>query len=86
MYRIAVCEDDPRTAQQNRDAACRALAQKGRIQGRDYDIDVFHTAPPLMERLAEDQDAYQTNPAHLAVAETVRASTCGRACVDYEIA
>lgn len=59
MYRIAVCEDDPRTAQQNRDAACRALAQKGRIQGRDYDIDVFHTAPPLMERLAEDQDAYQ---------------------------
>ena len=33
----------------------------------------------------EAQDAYQTNPAHLAVAETVRASTCGRACVDYEV-
>ena len=32
-----------------------------------------------------DQDAYQKNPAHLAVAETVRASTCGRACVAYEV-
>ena len=32
---------------------------------------------PCIARFAtkEDQDAYQTNPAHLAVAETVRAST-----------
>lgn len=59
MYRIAVCEDDPRTAEQNKDAACRALDQKGRVQGRDYDIDVFHIATPLMERLSEDPDAYQ---------------------------
>ena len=59
MYRIAVCEDDPRTAEQNKTAACRVLEGKGHVQGRDYDIDVFHTAPPLIERLAGDPDAYQ---------------------------
>lgn len=59
MYRIAVCEDDPRTAEQNKIVACRVLDGKGRAQGRDYEIDVFHTAAPLMERLAEDPDAYQ---------------------------
>lgn len=32
--------------------------EKAVSQGRDYDIDVFHTAPPLMERLAKDSDAY----------------------------
>lgn len=46
MYRIAVCEDDPRTTKQNKTAACRVLDGKGRAQGRDYEIDVFHTAPP----------------------------------------
>ena len=59
MYRIAVCEDDPRTAEQNKTAVCRVLDGKGRAQGRDYEIDVFHTAPPLMERLVADPDAYQ---------------------------
>ena len=59
MYRIAVCEDDPRTAEQNQDAACRVLEGKGRVQGQDYDFDVFHTAPPLMERLSDAPDAYQ---------------------------
>ena len=44
MYRIAVCEDDPRTAEQNKTAACRVLAGKDRAQGWDYDIDVSHTA------------------------------------------
>ena len=33
--------------------------EKAVSQGRDYDIDVFHTAPPLMERLSETPDAYQ---------------------------
>ena len=59
MYRIAVCEDDPRTAEQNKTAACHVLEGKGRSQGRDYDIDVFHAALPLMERLAKDPGAYQ---------------------------
>ena len=59
MYRIAVCEDDPRTAEQNKTAACHVLEGKGRAQGRDYDIDVFHAALPLMERLAKDPGAYQ---------------------------
>lgn len=48
--------------------------------GGEYDIALYCA----FETRAQ-QDAYQTNPAHLAVAETVRASTCGRACVDYEI-
>ena len=59
MYRIAVCEDDPRTAEQNKTAAYRVLDRKGCAQGRDYDIDVFHAALPLMERLAADPDVYQ---------------------------
>ena len=59
MYRIAVCEDDPRTAEQNKTAACHVLEGKGRSQGRDYDIDVFHAVLPLMERLAKDPGAYQ---------------------------
>lgn len=59
MYRIAVCEDDPRTAEQNKTAACRVLEGSGRTRGRDYDVEVFHAAPPLMERLAGDPDAYQ---------------------------
>lgn len=59
MYRIAVCEDDPRTAEQNKAAACRVLDGKGRVRGQNYDVDVFHTAAPLMERLTEDADAYQ---------------------------
>ena len=59
MYRIAVCEDDPRTAEQNKTAACRVLEGRGRTRGRDYDVEVFHAAPPLMERLAGDPDAYQ---------------------------
>ena len=33
--------------------------EKAVSQGQDYDIDVFHTAPPLMERLAKAPDAYQ---------------------------
>ena len=49
MYRIAVCEDDPRTTEQNKTAACRVLDGKGRAQVRDYDVEVFHVAPPLME-------------------------------------
>ena len=44
MYRIAICEDDPYTAEQNKTAACRVLAGKDRAQGWDYDIDVSHTA------------------------------------------
>lgn len=59
MYRIAVCEDDPRTAEQNKTAACRVLDGKGRVRRQDYDIEVFHTSAPLMERLAKDPDAYQ---------------------------
>ena len=59
MYRIAVCEDDPRTAEQNKTAACHVLDGKGRVRRQDYDIEVFHSAAPLMERLAEDPDAYQ---------------------------
>lgn len=59
MYRIAVCEDDPHIAEQNKAAACRTLDQKGRVQGRDYDVELFYTAVPLMERLTEDPDAYQ---------------------------
>lgn len=59
MYRIAVCEDDPRTAEQNRAAACRALDEKGRVRGQDYDVDVFHAAAPLLERLAADSGIYQ---------------------------
>lgn len=59
MYRIAICEDDPHIAEQNKAAACRALDQKGRVQGRDYDVDMFHTATPLIERLSEAPDAYQ---------------------------
>jgi len=42
MYRIAVCEDDPRTAEQNKTAACHVLEGKGRSQGRDYDVEVLH--------------------------------------------
>lgn len=59
MYRIAVCEDVPHTAEQNRAAACRALDGKGRVRGRDYDVDVFYAAAPLMERLAANPGAYQ---------------------------
>ena len=59
IYRIAVCEDDPRTAEQNKTAACHVLEGKGRSQGRDYDVEVFHTAAPLMKRLTADPDAYQ---------------------------
>lgn len=59
MYRIAVCEDDPRTAEQNKTAACRVLDGKGRAQGRDYDVEVFHAATPLMERLTANSNAYQ---------------------------
>ena len=39
MYRIAVCEDDPRTAEQNKAATCHALDGRGRIRGQDYDVD-----------------------------------------------
>lgn len=59
MYRIAVCEDDPRTAEQNKTAACRVLNGRGRVQGRDYDVEVFHAATPLMERLTANSNAYQ---------------------------
>ena len=59
MYRVAVCEDDPRTAEQNKIAVCRILDGRGRVQGRDYDIEVFHAAAPLMERLTANSNAYQ---------------------------
>ena len=59
MYRVAVCEDDPRTAEQNKIAVCRVLNERGRVQGRDYDVEVFHTATPLMERLTANSNAYQ---------------------------
>lgn len=59
MYRIAVYEYDPRTAEENRTTACHALDGKGRAKGRDYDIDVFHAVATLMERLVENPDAYQ---------------------------
>lgn len=59
IYRIAVCEDDPRTAEENKIAVCRVLDGKGRIQSKDYGVDIFHTAEPLMERLAADAGAYQ---------------------------
>lgn len=59
MYHIAVCEDDPRTAEQNKTAVCHVLDGKGRAQGRDYDIGIFHAAAPLMERLNADANAYQ---------------------------
>lgn len=48
--------------------------------GGEYDIALY-----CAFTTREAQNAYQKDPAHLAVAETVRASTCGRACVDYEI-
>ena len=59
MYRVAVCEDDPRTAEQNKIAVCRVLNGRGRVQGRDYDVEVFHAATPLMERLTANSNAYQ---------------------------
>lgn len=59
MYHIAVCEDDPRAAEQNKAAACRALDGKGRVRGQDYDVDVFHAAAPLIERLSANAGTYQ---------------------------
>ncbi|MBC5723133.1 Sensory transduction protein lytR [uncultured Clostridium sp.] len=59
MYCVAVCEDDPRTAEQNKIAVCRVLNGRGRVQGRDYDVEVFHAATPLMERLTANSNAYQ---------------------------
>jgi len=59
VYRVAVCEDDPRTAEQNKIAVCRILNGRGRVQGRDYDIEMFHAAAPLMERLTANSNAYQ---------------------------
>ena len=59
MYRVAVCEDDPRTAEQNKIAVCRVLNGRGRVQGRDYDVEVFHAVAPLMERLTANSNAYQ---------------------------
>ena len=59
MYCVAVCEDNPRTAEQNKIAVCRVLNGRGRVQGRDYDVEVFHAATPLMERLTANSNAYQ---------------------------
>ena len=59
MYCVAVCEDNPRTAEQNKIAVCRVLNERGRVQGRDYDVEVFHAATPLMERLTANSNAYQ---------------------------
>ena len=50
LNEITVCEDAP-TAEQNK-AACGILEGEGHVRGWDYDIDVFHTAAPLMEQMA----------------------------------
>lgn len=51
MYHIAICEDDPRAAEENRAAVCHILDGRGQALGRDYDVDVFHTPAPLIQRL-----------------------------------
>lgn len=55
MYRIAVCDDDPAAAEQNRAAVCRVLAR----QGEDCPVDVFHTLSPLLEQLKQNPERYQ---------------------------
>lgn len=45
-------------------------------------------ADVMLDSTFTDEDAlkaYQTNPLHVAAAEVVRANTCSRKCVDFEI-
>ncbi|USF27046.1 Transcriptional regulatory protein BtsR [Firmicutes bacterium ASF500] len=55
MYRIAVCDDDPVAAEQNRGAVCRILSG----QDLNYTVDVFHAPAPLLAQLEQDPDSYQ---------------------------
>lgn len=59
MYRIAVCEDDPRAAEQNSAMTCRILDGRGWVRGRDYDVEVFSASAPLVRQLTEDARAFQ---------------------------
>ena len=59
MYRIAVCEDDPRAAEQNCAMTCRILDGRGWVRGRDYDVEVFSASAPLVRQLTEDARAFQ---------------------------
>lgn len=59
MYFIAVCEDEPRAAEENKAAVCRILDGWGLLRGEDYDIDVYYAAGQLAERMEREPDAYQ---------------------------
>ena len=55
MYRIAVCDDDPAAAEQNRAAVCCILDG----QDLNYTVDVFHAPAPLLAQLEQNPDSYQ---------------------------
>lgn len=55
MYRIAVCDDDPAAAEQNRAAVCCILDG----QDLNYTVDVFHAPAPLLAQLEQNPDRYQ---------------------------
>lgn len=58
MYRIAVCEDEPLAAEQNINMTCRILDSWNLVRGRDYEIDSYCAANPLLERMNDQADAY----------------------------
>ena len=58
MYRIAVCEDEPLIARQNVQAVCRVLDGRGMVRDRDYRIDAYCAAAPLLEKFDSQPRAY----------------------------
>lgn len=55
MYCIAICDDDPVAAEQNRGAVCRILDSLD----LNYTVDVFLAPAPLLAQLEQDPTSYQ---------------------------
>lgn len=59
MYRIAICDDEPLTAEQNANMTCRILDGWGLCRGADYEVDVYHNPESLLAQLDGQPEAYQ---------------------------
>ena len=58
MYCIAVCEDEPLIARQNVQMTCHILDGRGMVRDRDYRVDTFCAAAPLLEKFDTQPRAY----------------------------
>lgn len=58
MYQVAICDDEPYAAEQNKTMLCHILESRNLRQGIDYSVHCFSSAAPLLAQMEKQPSAF----------------------------